>query len=62
MRREFNLVCACSDRFQNLEGPKAKQCKLLVRSIAPDVRGINENHVPQLELGGGFLSLIVVLR
>ncbi len=42
------------------EGPKAKRCELLVRSIDPDVGGVDENHVPRLELRGGFASLVVV--
>ncbi len=50
--QEFDSVCACSDCFQNPEGSEAKQCELLVRSIDPDVGGINENHVPWLEFGG----------
>ncbi len=53
---EFNSVQPQSDHFQDLEGPEAKGHKLLVWLIDSDVRGINENHVPQLELGGWVLK------
>ncbi len=58
--REFDSVHARSDRFQHLEGPEAKGCELLVRSIDPDVGGGDENHVPWLELRSGFATSVVV--
>ncbi len=43
-----------------LEGPEAKGCELLVRSIDLDVGGGDENHVPWLELRSGFTTSVVV--
>ncbi len=60
--REFEAICAVSDRGFNLEGSKADAVEFLAHLIGPDIRCVQENHVPRFEDRSQVASSIVVPR